>query len=678
MHTTHHTPRHWGVGAKITAFTLALIGAILAVLILLINMSTSAMLEERAEANVSSALGGVANTLDTFNHAMMNDAASFARLFAAEFDGPFTLDAAATVDVAGKAAPTLKSGGKTLDMDFAIPDRFTAETGAVATVFAASGEDYIRVTTSLKKEDGTRAIGTVLDHAHPSYALLRAGQRYVGLATLFGKQYITQYDPLKDDSGKVIGVLFTGLDITKNLAMLKEQIKRIKIGQTGYVYVLNAAPGKNYGTLIVHPELEGKNLLDAQDHDGHSFVKEILDKKTGTIRYPWADGKDQSPREKMMVYSYFKDWNWVVVGGTYTDEITQQAGQLRNRYALLGVAALAVFGVLLWLMVRRVVTRPLALAERAAGQIAAGDLTVRLTIRQHDEIGRMLRAMNGISDNLCGVVGQVRRGAEQIATASGEIASGNQDLSARTEQQASNLEETAAAMEQLSGAVKQNADCARQANALALAASGVAAKGGAEVERVVATMDSIHQSSKKIVDIIGVIDGIAFQTNILALNAAVEAARAGEQGRGFAVVATEVRNLAQRSAAAAREIKGLISDSVEKVETGSAQVALAGATMAEVVGSVRRVTDIMGEISRAGEEQRAGIAQVHDAVAQMDQVTQQNAALVEQAAGAAAALQEQAAGLAQVVHIFNLDAPSSAAAAPRMAPSRTRAVPLLN
>ena len=671
MHTSIFHPRHWGVGAKITAFTLALIIAILAVLIALINMSTSAMLEDRAEANVSSALGGVGNTLDTFNRAMMNDAASFAHLFAAEFDGPFTLDPAATVDVAGKPAPALKSGGKTLDLDFAIPDRFTAETGAVATVFAASGEDFIRVTTSLKKEDGTRAIGTVLDHAHPSYPLLRAGQRYVGLATLFGKQYITQYDPLKDDGGKVIGVLFTGMDITKNLAMLKEQIKHIKIGQTGYVYVLNAAPGKNYGTLIVHPELEGKNLLEAQDHDGHSFVKEILEKKNGDIRYPWADSKDQRPREKMMVYSYYKDWNWVVVGGTYTDEITQEAGQLRNRYALLGVAALAVFGVLLWLMVRRFVTRPLALAERAAGQIATGDLTVRLAVENHDEIGRMLRAMNGISDNLCGVVSQVRRGAEQIATASGEIASGNQDLSSRTEQQAANLEETAASMEQLSGAVQQNADCARQANALALEASGIAAKGGAEVGRVVVTMDSIHQSSKKIVDIIGVIDGIAFQTNILALNAAVEAARAGEQGRGFAVVASEVRSLAQRSAAAAREIKGLITDSVEKVETGSKQVALAGATMGAVVSSVRRVTDIMGEITSAGEEQRAGIAQVHDAVAQMDQVTQQNAALVEQAASAAEALQEQAAELAQVVRVFNVDAPS-----PRSPASRTR--PALN
>ncbi|WP_295999801.1 methyl-accepting chemotaxis protein [Rugamonas sp.] len=656
MQTSLFHPRSWGVGAKITAFTVALIGTILAVLIVLINLSTSAMLEERAEANVSSALGGVGNTLETFNHAMMNDAASFAHLFAGEFDGAFTLDPAVTVDVAGKATPSLKSGDKTLNMDFTLPDRFTAETGAVATVFAASGEEFIRVTTSLKKENGERAIGTVLDHAHPSYALLRAGQRYVGLATLFGKQYITRYDPIKDGGGNVIGVLFTGLDITKNLAMLKEQIKRIKIGQTGYIYVLNAAPGKNFGSMIVHPTLEGKNMLDAVDHDGHGFIKEMLEHKDGAIRYPWADHAGDGAREKMMVYAWFKDWNWVVVGGTYTDEITQEARQLRNRYALLGVIALAVFSALLWLMVRRQVTRPLALAERAAGQIAQGDLTVKLNIDNEDEIGRMLAAMNGISGSLCGVVGRVRRGAEQIATASGEIAAGNLDLSSRTEQQASNLEETAAAMEQLSGAVKQNADNARQANTLAQDASGIAAKGGAEVARVVATMDSIHQSSKKIVDIISVIDGIAFQTNILALNAAVEAARAGEQGRGFAVVATEVRNLAQRSAAAAREIKALISDSVEKVENGSEQVALAGATMAEVVDSVARVTGIMGDITHASEEQRAGIAQVHDAIAQMDQVTQQNAALVEQAASAAAALQAQAAELAQVVRIFNVAA----------------------
>ena len=679
MHAYILNPRNWGVGAKLTVFTLALISIILAILLTVISLSTSAILEQRAQANVSSALNGVNSTLDVFNQAMINDAANSARMFAAEFDGPFTLDSGASVDVAGKPAPVLKNGGKTLDMDFSIPDQFTAQSGAVATVFAASGEEFIRVTTSLKKENGERAIGTQLDHAHPSYALLRAGQRYVGLATLFGKQYITQYDPIKDAGGHVIGVLFIGHDISRNLAMLKAKIKEIKIGQTGYVYVLNAAPGKAYGTLLVHPTQEGSNLLGATDDNGHAFIKDILDSKQGTIRYPWPDA-DGHAREKLMVYREFKDWNWVVVGGTYTDEITQEASQLRNRCALLGVGALALFAVLLLLVVRANVTRPLARAEQAAEQIAAGDLTVQLDISNKDEIGLVLRAMNRISSGLSDVVSQVRQGAEQIASASGEIASGNLDLSARTEQQASSLEETAASMEELTSTVRQNAAHARQANQLALDASGIAQKGGAAVAQVVDTMGAIHQSAKKIVDIITVIDGIAFQTNILALNAAVEAARAGEQGRGFAVVATEVRNLAQRSAAAAKEIKTLIGDSVEKVATGSQQVEQAGSTMAEVVASVRRVTDIMADISSASEEQRAGIDQVNQAIGQMDQVTQQNAALVEEAAAAAQALQDQAAELTQVVRIFNIDTPPARSAAPdaRGAAPVARALPALN
>src|SRR5476651_2723662 len=345
---------------------------------------------------------------------------------------------------------------------------------------------------------------------------------------------------------------------------------------------------------------------------------------------------------------------------------------------LAGSVALGALGALLitaWL-VKRLGGEP-DYAVEIATRIAARELSVEVHTAPGDH-SSLLYAMRTMRDSLADIVGQVRGATDTIASASDQIAAGNLDLSARTEQQASSLEQTAASMEELTSTVKQNADSARQANALAVSASEIAQKGGMVVSQVVDTMGSINASARKIVDIIGVIDGIAFQTNILALNAAVEAARAGEQGRGFAVVATEVRNLAQRSAAAAREIKGLITDSVDKVEAGSRQVALAGATMAEVVGSVRRVTDIMGEISSAGEEQRAGIAQVHDAVAQMDQVTQQNAALVEQAAGAAEALQEQAAELAQVVHIFNLDAPSSAAAAPRMAPSHTRAVPLLN
>ena len=294
-------------------------------------------------------------------------------------------------------------------------------------------------------------------------------------------------------------------------------------------------------------------------------------------------------------------------------------------------------------------------AVRIAASIAAGDLAVAIDTHAGDTAS-LMHAMRTMRDSLAHIVGQVRTGTDTIATASGQIAAGNHDLSARTEQQASSLEETASSMEEMTSAVKQNADNARQANGLAMSASHVAEKGGEVVAQVVTTMGAINQSARKIVEIIGVIDGIAFQTNILALNAAVEAARAGEQGRGFAVVATEVRNLAQRSAAAAKEIKALISDSVEKVDSGNKLVEEAGATMHDVVDSIKRVTDIMSEIVAASEEQAAGIDQVNRAMTQMDAVTQQNAALVEEAAAAAQSMREQADHLSRVVGVFALSA----------------------
>ncbi|HEY5801851.1 MAG TPA: methyl-accepting chemotaxis protein, partial [Burkholderiaceae bacterium] len=302
----------------------------------------------------------------------------------------------------------------------------------------------------------------------------------------------------------------------------------------------------------------------------------------------------------------------------------------------------------------RAISKPIEFAVSVARSIAAGDLTRNIRIESTNETGQLLLALREMGDSLTKIVGQVRTGTDTISTASGEIAAGNQDLSSRTEQQAGSLEETASSMEELTSTVKQNADNARQANQLAESASEVAVKGGAVVSQVVDTMESINESSRKIVDIISVIDGIAFQTNILALNAAVEAARAGEQGRGFAVVASEVRSLAQRSAAAAKEIKTLIGDSVDKVETGSKLVAEAGSTMDEVVASVRRVTDIMGEITSASIEQSAGIEEVNRAIAQMDETTQQNAALVEEASAAAEAMQDQAASLAKLVAVFQL------------------------
>ncbi|WP_291381436.1 MULTISPECIES: methyl-accepting chemotaxis protein [Achromobacter] len=341
-------------------------------------------------------------------------------------------------------------------------------------------------------------------------------------------------------------------------------------------------------------------------------------------------------------------------------DIDARAAEIEASYGaanlwMIVIGSIAVVcGLLMSVLLTRSITRPLSDAVRVARTVAANDLTSTIVVRSRDEIGQLMAALESMNANLASTVARIRTGVDSIASASGEIAAGNTDLSSRTEQQAASLEETAASMEQLSSTVKQNADSAKQANQLAAAASETASRGGATVSEVVSTMNAISASSVKISDIVSVIDGIAFQTNILALNAAVEAARAGEQGKGFAVVAAEVRTLAQRSAQAAKEIKVLIEDTVQKIGQGSGSAERAGATMQEIVSSVQRVTDIMGEIAAASAEQADGIEQVNRAVSQMDEVTQQNAALVEEAAAAAGSMQDQSADLTRAVSAFRL------------------------
>ena len=349
--------------------------------------------------------------------------------------------------------------------------------------------------------------------------------------------------------------------------------------------------------------------------------------------------------------------NFAALQEKHRDQLKQESAAITQQALLVGSAVVALLIVLVlflsaWLV--RSITQPLERAVDLADAIAAGDLTVNVQDDRRDELGHLLRSLNAMGAKLREVVGEVRSGVESVSSAAHQIATGNHDLSARTEQTAANLQETAASMEELTATVTQSADTARQANQLAAQAAEAAAHGGAVVEQVVHSMQSITDSSRKINDIIGVIDGIAFQTNILALNAAVEAARAGEQGRGFAVVAGEVRSLAGRSAEAAKEIKGLISTSVANVEAGSSQVSQAGQSMQDIVSSVRRVSDLIGEITASSSEQRDGIGQVNQAVANLDQMTQQNAALVEEATAAAGAMSEQARRLAQVVAAFNV------------------------
>ncbi|MFN3790484.1 methyl-accepting chemotaxis protein [Massilia sp.] len=361
-------------------------------------------------------------------------------------------------------------------------------------------------------------------------------------------------------------------------------------------------------------------------------------------------GMDRAPAE-LLVKAHEAMSKQTVATVVEAEAVGKRATVLSYSLMLLGAIAAVAAGV----FVSRSITRPLGEAVEAAQSVASGDLRTTIEVRSSDETGQLLQALKDMTGSLQTIVAQVRSGAETIAVASSEIARGNVDLSNRTEQQAGAIEETASSMEEITSTVQQNADNARQANQLAISACDVATKGGHMVEQVVSTMASISDSSRKIVDIISVIDGIAFQTNILALNAAVEAARAGEQGRGFAVVAGEVRNLAQRSATAAKEIKELINNSVQRVDAGNRLVSEAGATMGEIVTSVRRVMDIIGEISQASAEQGAGIAQVNMAVGEMDAVTQQNAALVEEAAAAAQSLRDQTQALNEVVAVFKLE-----------------------
>ncbi|MBY0233341.1 MAG: HAMP domain-containing protein, partial [Burkholderiaceae bacterium] len=380
---------------------------------------------------------------------------------------------------------------------------------------------------------------------------------------------------------------------------------------------------------------------------GREFIKEILEKKSGSISYGYLNKErgETTAREKEVAFTHFKAWNWVIAGGTYVDEYTAEIRAQRNDYAAVALVLVFGLGLISYFMLRRMVSQPLAQVQGMAEHLATGDLTVRLDVQRGDEIGALVTAMNRIGENLSTVVDSARENANSVATACAQIASGNQDLSARTESQASALEQTSASMRQLSGTVQQNVDYAHKANALAEGASAVASKGGEVVAQVVDTMRDIAKSSQRIEDITSVIDGIAFQTNILALNAAVEAARAGEAGRGFSVVATEVRSLAGRCAEAAKEIKGLITDSASRVERGSVLVDQAGSTMTEVVASIGHVTRIMNDIRSASREQATGVRHVDLAVSQMDQSTQQNAALVEEMAAAACSLELQAQGM---------------------------------
>jgi len=668
----------WTLGARLTVIIFLITSAVLLSFIAMINYSISQQTYNQAASDMVDETKIIVDMLEVFDQSLRTKIGDNAKIFKNNFKDGITLDTSRSLDAAGVSTPVLMANGVDLNGDQTLPDQILNQFGSFATIFVLKDNDFVRVATSLKKDNGERAMGTLLEHNHPAYQSLLSGKGFAGVAMVLGGQYVTQYDPILDQTGKVIGALSVGMNFNDAIEPLKKRIRAMTIGSTGYFYALNARQDQHLGDLLIHPSIEGKNVLASKDKDGREIIKEILQRGQGVIRYPWVNAErgETVAREKIAAFFPMKSWQWVVAGGVYSDEYTVESDKLALRYQMLGVVVLLLIGVILYYTMRKQLSQPLQAVIGAANQLASGDLSTEIKVTHVGEIGQLMAAMNGIGSGLASVVAQVRESTALIAESSQQISHGNADLSARTEAQASSLEETVASMNELSGTVKENSASAKHANELVADAAQVATKGGEVVGQVIDTMTSIKDSSRQIVDIISVIDGIAFQTNILALNAAVEAARAGEQGRGFAVVASEVRNLAQRSASAAKEITNLIHNSVNQVEAGNLLAEQTGKTMKDIVASVHRVTDIMSKISAASQEQSSGIEQIHQAVAQMDEITQQNAALVEEAAASSETLHQQAAALVQTVSVFKLSpmqqhhtAPMSADAGNHIAPA---------
>ncbi|OSP93080.1 methyl-accepting chemotaxis protein [Burkholderia pseudomallei] len=679
--TRHRTPesfmhvpflRRASVGARLAALSSALFALLFAAFVWALTHAASGQIADQVHARIDEKDRSIAAMIALFDEALTAEASRAMTLFASFLPAGYALDAARTIDVAGVATPALTAGGQTLNLDFSIPDQFLQKSGAIATIFARRGDDFVRVTTSLKKQDGSRAIGTLLDRKGPAYAPLVAGRTYTGLATLFGKRYITQYKPIADASGAIVGALFVGIDVGAEMRLVENGIRQLKIGEHGYYFVLDASDGPARGTLLVHPARAGQRADDAA-----APYAQMLAAREGQLSYTSTDAAagDDGPRAKFVSFVTVPQWQWLVGGIAIDDEVMAGMRATRNRFAAIGCAFVLAFAALFVAVVKRVVSRPLDAAAHASERFAAGDLSVRIGAHgkhdkhdardgaarppasgRSDEIGRLVRAVDGIGDGLARIVAQVRRGAADIAHGTVTIAAGSSDMAARIATQASSVEQTAASMEQITAAVQQNADHAAQASALATGASSAATTGGAAVQRVVATMGDIQGVARRIAEITGVIEGIAFQTNILALNAAVEAARAGEHGRGFAVVASEVRALAQRSAAAAKEIDALVGESATTAEHGFRIAEDARAAMQDIVARVDQVRAIIAEISAASREQSSGIEQVNLAVTQIGAATQQNATLIADAERAAAALRDEAAQLAHAVSVFRLAA----------------------
>jgi methyl-accepting chemotaxis protein-2 (aspartate sensor receptor) len=631
------------IGTKLAIILGAIVVLAFSASTLFIGQFTVSLLERKMQDELKTKAQLVKDMIETYDNSLRRNAEELSNVFLSYYPEKITIVPAKTIRIGDVDTPVLAAGAAIQNMRYERIDKFTSITHAVATIFARKGDDFVRIATSLKKQDNTRAIGTFLGQEHPGYSRLIRGESYTGKATLFGKEYMTQYVPITGDRGAVIGIFFIGLDFTDNLRVLKEKIRSLKVGETGYLFILDAKKGATYGNLVVDPFKEGQNIIESKDDKGRAFIKEMLEKKDGTIGYPWlnVEAKETRPREKSVAYVSYNSWNWVVAAGMYVDEFATESAKARNYVmtasVVIGLALIAAIYLLSW----KFIAQPLSSTAAFVASIGDGDLTQQIRVDRRDEIGRLRAAMKNMVDKLKVVVLDVKSVADNVASGSRQLSAGSEQLSEGAAEQAASAEEASSSVEEMNATIRQNAGNAQQTEKLALTSANDAAESGKAVSETVVAMKNIAAK-------ISIIGEIARQTNLLALNAAIEAARAGEHGKGFAVVASEVRKLAERSQIAAAEISGLSLSSVQIAEK-------AGQMLARLVPDIQKTTELVQEISAASKEQASGSDQINAAIQQLNQVIQRNAGSAEEMSSTAEELSSQSEHLQSAIAFFKVD-----------------------
>ncbi|SLM64404.1 MULTISPECIES: methyl-accepting chemotaxis protein [Dickeya] len=639
--------RRWSLGVKLSVIASLSVAVLFIAFSLSLTRSAGNKLEALTLHDMESQVTGITDMVAMYDASLQAGVDSYTTLFASFLPARFTIDNQARLPLGETSAPTLKSGETVLNMNTAVTDDFLSRTAAISTIFVRDGDDFVRITTSLKKEDGSRAIGTKLDRTSPAFASVSANKVFSGLAVLFGKQYITQYKPVTDASGNVIAILFVGIDISKEFAQMQKRILEKRLGENGHFIALSKA-GPTAGNYLVHPTLAGKKPDWSAD-----TLQQVMNNDSGTLEYQDST-LNGDERTQVLVYRSIPQWKWVVAGTVSKASLLAEVNTIRNLFLAGGIVLVALFALFFVYLTRRWLSRPLEAVIKVAEQFAAGNLHASLTTDSQDEVGRLVDTINGMGNGLTQLVAQVRDAAREIAEGTDALAEDSGNITEQISRQASSVEQTSATMEQLAATVKQNADNVSSAKHLASQSAGAAQHGSKTVLDSVATMSDIQRSSQKIADITTTIESIAFQTNILALNAAVEASRAGENGRGFAVVAAEVRSLAQRSSSAVKEIEALISESLRQIEAGYRSSERTRQAMDDLLHRIEQVSTIVNDIDIASREQSLGIDQVNVAINQIGQAIHQNASLVQNSQDTAQGLREKGHHLSEVVSVFRI------------------------